>query len=526
MRHSRAAAIVCFLCLCLGLAGNAGAQETGFQAVPDVLRPGKMYSVEVNAPYTGGASLYLTDDSGALLYSIYTGYPVYEGHNSLGWDGMTAEENAVAEGEYTLVFEMEDGTRLSAPLRIGAPYPLITHVLQNEWVLTGTEPLTISFEASVDGTLEVQLRADGTQETTLLPPAALSAGENVYQWNGLLDGELAPAGEYTLLLLLQGENGQESMEHNVFITVADPTQNATDAPVDMVDITPTPAPTATPAPTSAPYSSVDDGTFWSMHPGELDDEVIWDILTQPIVVYDDGREAGTFEHAYLMENPDGSGERVAQLHVQSQGVHVIGEENEYGYVLVEAFSNYDLDYNVYTQEEREHAFDLRQGYVQAKYLKTVEVNQHQGLLIDKLTQRMYLFLDGERVTEFLISTGKITSDEKYHYETIAGEYITISRTGAFGDEDMYCDMAIRINGGILIHEVPCMIAPDGYYDYDPYEPYLGTKASHACVRVQRELTPEGYNHEWLWDNLELNTKVLIWDDANRLDTPTTWQPNP
>ena len=60
MRHSRAAAIVCFLCLCLGLAGNAGAQETGFQAVPDVLRPGKMYSVEVNAPYTGGASLYLT----------------------------------------------------------------------------------------------------------------------------------------------------------------------------------------------------------------------------------------------------------------------------------------------------------------------------------------------------------------------------------------------------------------------------------------------------------------------------------
>lgn len=194
MRHSRAAAIVCFLCLCLGLAGNAGAQETGFQAVPDVLRPGKMYSVEVNAPYTGGASLYLTDDSGALVYSIYTGYPVYEGHNSLGWDGMTAEENAVAEGEYTLVFEMEDGTRLSAPLRIGAPYPLITHVLQNEWVLTGTEPLTISFEASVDGTLEVQLRADGTQETTLLPPAALSAGENVYQWNGLLDGELAPAG--------------------------------------------------------------------------------------------------------------------------------------------------------------------------------------------------------------------------------------------------------------------------------------------------------------------------------------------
>ena len=425
------------------------------------------------------------------MYLDYTGYPVYEGHNSLGWDGMTAEENAVAEGEYTLVFEMEDGTRLSAPLRIGAPYPLITHVLQNEWVLTGTEPLTISFEASVDARWRCSCAPTGRRRPRCCLRRRCPPARTYTNGTDCSTANWRRRGEYTLLLLLQGENGQESMEHNVFITVADPTQNANRCAVAMVDITPTPAPTATPAPTSAPYSSVDDGTFWSMHPGELDDEVIWDILTQPIVVYDDGREAGTFEHAYLMENPDGSGERVAQLHVQSQGVHVIGEENEYGYVLVEAFSNYDLDYNVYTQEEREHAFDLRQAMCRPNTSRTVEVNQHQGLLIDKLTQRMYLFLDGERVTEFLISTGKITSDEKYHYETIAGEYITISRTGAFGDEDMYCDMAIRINGGILIHEVPCMIAPDGYYDYDPYEPYLGTKASHACVRVQRELTPEG-----------------------------------
>ena len=57
-------------------------------------------------------------------------------------------------------------------------------------------------------------------------------------------------------------------------------------------------------------------------------------------------------------------------------------------------------------------------------------------------------------------------------------------------------------------------------DYDRCERYLGEKASHGCVRIQRMETPEGANARWLWDNLSRDsgarTKVIIWDDAGRV----------
>lgn len=277
---------------------------------------------------------------------------------------------------------------------------------------------------------------------------------------------------------------------------------------------------------SAPYSSVDDGSFWSLSPGETDDAKIWQAMIQPITVYDGG--LGASEHAYAMENPDGTGAEVAQIHGQSQGLHVIGEENEYGYVQVEVFSNYDRTYYPETEEEFAHAYELKTGYVKASALKTITPKQDMGLLIDMLTQRMYLFINGERVTEFKISTGLVESLEDALFETIAGEFITVSHTGTLKDDSKYpmlSDYAIRINGGILVHEVPHKERADGSKDYSEYEPLLGTKASHGCIRVQREKTPEGYNHKWIWDNFERGEpyKVLIWGDLNRVDTPQTWQ---
>ena len=40
---------------------------------------------------------------------------------------------------------------------------------------------------------------------------------------------------------------------------------------------------------------------------------------------------------------------------------------------------------------------------------------------------------------------------------------------------------------------------------------------HGCIRVQRQLTPEGVNAKWLWDHLSRKpyTKVIIWDDLDR-----------
>lgn len=106
-----------------------------------------------------------------------------------------------------------------------------------------------------------------------------------------------------------------------------------------------------------------------------------------------------------------------------------------------------------------------------------------------------------------------------------GQYALI--TGTLKQDGMYCAMAIRINGGILIHEVPHLLNADGTKNYASFEAYLGIRKSHGCIRVQRKKTPEGYNQQWIWENFEhfAPYKVIIWDDAARVDTPVTWQGN-
>lgn len=81
---------------------------------------------------------------------------------------------------------------------------------------------------------------------------------------------------------------------------------------------------------------------------------------------------------------------------------------------------------------------------------------------------------------------------------------------------MWCDIAIRFNGGDLFHEVPCLFNADGSKNYQPFEPLLGTKASHGCIRVQQLTNPEEANMDWVWNKLKKNTKVLIWDDEGRV----------
>ena len=84
----------------------------------------------------------------------------------------------------------------------------------------------------------------------------------------------------------------------------------------------------------------------------------------------------------------------------------------------------------------------------------------------------------------------------------------------FQNGNMFCDMAIRINGGVLLHEVPFK-DKDGYRDYSAFVQYLGHKASHGCVRIQKDVGADGKNMRWLWNNVKRNTKVLIWDDEGR-----------
>lgn len=120
--------------------------------------------------------------------------------------------------------------------------------------------------------------------------------------------------------------------------------------------------------------------------------------------------------------------------------------------------------------------------------------------------------------ELLISTG-LRTEKSPNTETPAGEFITDSWVGMFESYGMKCDLAIRINGGVLLHEVPHDELADGTRKYTKYEQYLGQKASHGCIRIQRAKNDQGQNMAWLWKNLKRRAKVIIIEDSGRTLPP-------
>ncbi len=229
-----------------------------------------------------------------------------------------------------------------------------------------------------------------------------------------------------------------------------------------------------------------------------DEAAVWARLMQEITILN----AGEKETIYPLDAPDGK-----KLFEDKLGGYVYGRStavkrlsaDENGWTLIQAYDDHDR---------------LMTGYVKTKLLKTVKPHPLYGLVVDKLAQRLYIFKEGKLFSELLISTGLVNDQQPYN-ETASGEYLIVSRTGGFWAEGMYCDMAIRFNGGDLFHEVPYIPNADGGKNYRRFEPLLGSKASHGCIRVQRLRNPDGVNMKWLWNNLKINTKVLIWDDEGR-----------
>ena len=250
--------------------------------------------------------------------------------------------------------------------------------------------------------------------------------------------------------------------------------------------------------------------FWQMNMGEMNEEAIWDILMQPVTVLK-GKQRQQIRVLALPR--EDCTDYVGVVTCASQGVHVL--ERGTTWSLIEAYSSAEEGSAV-------KVFALPfQGYVKTELLQEEQVDQTYGLVIDKLQQRLYVFREGKLFSTLLCSTGYPREDTPFA-ETPAGEYLMVSWTGGFWAGSLYCDMGMRINSGILIHEVPCLFKTnestgEQIRDYSRCERYLGEKASHGCIRVQKKKTPEGVNAKWLWDNLSRKpyTKVIIWDEVDR-----------
>ena len=226
------------------------------------------------------------------------------------------------------------------------------------------------------------------------------------------------------------------------------------------------------------------------------------LMTAPMtVVKGDGRT-----QVRIRKEPDSKSAAIGILTRATQGIRVI-ETLDNGWSLIECYSSSFADNTV-------KAWNLLvQGYVETNTLTTVEwdSNDKYGLVVDKLTQRLYVYEDGHLISTLLVSTGLANAKQPFN-ETRSGEYIIGSFTGEFTSGNLYCGMGLRYNDGDLLHEVPHTKRADGSKSYAYNEPKLGTRASHGCIRVQRLRNTEGLNMKWLWDNRKHLGRLVIWED--------------
>lgn len=250
-----------------------------------------------------------------------------------------------------------------------------------------------------------------------------------------------------------------------------------------------------------------ESNYWTL-PMDISDEAgVWEVLMQPVTVI-----KGHQKRAYqLRSQPNEEAGAVGEVTYDSQGVRVL-ENLDSGWSLVEAYSS------SFSASKVKVWGKMVQGYVETKLLIEKKPYSKLGLVIDKLTQRMYVFTEGKLFTSLLVSTGLPNEKQPYN-ETQAGEYLIVSRVGRFPSENLICDMGLRFNNGNYIHQVPYIIAAGGSKYFEKTEPKLGFKASHGCVRVQRKKNSDGVNMAWLWKNVKVNTKVLIWEDYKGRQLP-------
>ena len=272
---------------------------------------------------------------------------------------------------------------------------------------------------------------------------------------------------------------------------------------------------------SSPWKEDLGSSYWTTPMDITDEETVWNMLMEPMTVVDLGvknktRSQQTKMNLYMYKEPDAKSKIIGEITNLSQGLRVI-EHLDNGWSLVECYSSSFIS----KPATKIKAWNiLVNGYVESRYLKQVQPTDKLALVVDKLAQRLYVFVEGKIVAELLCSTGLVQwNGSKYqpYNETRSGEFLLINYTGQLKSDRMLCDYAIRFNSGDEIHEVPYVTNKDGTHNYKSTEKDLGKKKSHGCIRVQRFPTPDGINMAWIAQRvrkLDLigKVKIVIWED--------------
>ncbi len=232
--------------------------------------------------------------------------------------------------------------------------------------------------------------------------------------------------------------------------------------------------------------------------GDSDAE-IWAKMRLPAVVVD----RDYTDHQQVYAAPDATAEVLGTLHGQTQALEVLALQD--GWAQVGAWNHEEAAYI--------------EGWVPRDRLKTEEPQGEYGLLLDKQAQTLTVYRNGEKLDTLLVSTGRMEPGELYQ-ETAAGSFLTGLHRVDYSTNGLKYDFVIQYDGGNLLHQIPYAWGEEKR-DFSAGAPYLGCKASHACIRVQAMPGEGGLNAYWLWTHLPYHTRLIILDDPEEREKEKT-----
>lgn len=172
----------------------------------------------------------------------------------------------------------------------------------------------------------------------------------------------------------------------------------------------------------------------------------------------------------------------------------------YGNLMhVNVIQNLENGYSEISTWDYESTRDIK-GFVPTDLLKTVELNEKYGVVINLSEQRVYVYEDNVLIKTFVCSSGL----DENNYHTPKGLY----RIGDRGDSffsPKYGQGAyhwVRFNNNYLFHSIPF---DENRNIIEEEAAKLGQKSSHGCIRLSLD------DALWFYNNIPRGTPVLIKD---------------